>query len=217
LPSAVLPRIGEFEATSNSKIEKAQRHMTTRTPVLLAAAAALALPLAGLAAGPAAADPALDAFKAACWDTGNNYVNVLKVADASGWTETQLVPETEDNVSITDQAAREKDDAAGKLTLLVNRGLRHSSGGDITEANCKLSFGKADPGVLAAAQSWIGVAPDAAPDPTLATYFVKPTPGAPQHLGKDDLNAALGAGGFAVLKFQVDASGVTLVYQTFSK
>ncbi|HEY3800250.1 MAG TPA: hypothetical protein VGL58_18025 [Caulobacteraceae bacterium] len=191
--------------------------MTTRTPALLAAAAALALPLAGLAASPAMASPAMDAFKTVCWTPANDYVSVLKAADAAGWSNTQLMPEIQDNVSVTDQGAREKDDSDGKYTLLVSRGLRHSSGGDVKEADCKVSFDKADPGLLAEAQSWIGVAPDAAPDATLATYFVKPVPGKPQHIAQADLNTALGAGGFAVLKFQVDANAVTLVYQTFAK
>lgn len=180
---------------------------------LAATAAALAFPLAALAD---TGDPGLDAFQSVCTQTGASYVNVLKAADGAGWSETQVVPETDASVSITDQAAREKTVNGATLTLLVNRGLRHTKGGDISQAVCKISVNKPDAGVIDRAKGWLGFAPDGG-DATLSIYYVKAGPGAPQHLAQSELNTALAAGGFSIIKVQQDQGSAIFVYQSFSK
>jgi hypothetical protein len=181
--------------------------------LLAAAAAALAFPLAAFAD---TGDAALDAFQSVCANTGGTYVNVLKAADSSGWSETQIVPETDAAVSITDQAAREKVVNGATLTLLVNRGLRHTKGGDISQSTCKISFNKPDAGVLDRAKTWIGVAPDGG-DATLSVYYVKGGGGAPQHLVSSQLNDAMAAGGFSIIKVQQNNDSAILVYLGYAK
>jgi hypothetical protein len=181
--------------------------------LLAAAAAALAFPIAASAA---TGDAGLDSFSNVCAETGGTYVNVLKAADSSGWTETQVVPETDSAVSITDQAAREKVVNGATMTLLVNRGLRHTKGGDISQSVCKISVNKPDAGVIDRAKTWLGFAPDGG-DATLSVYYVKGGAGAPQHLAQSELNNALSAGGFAIIKVQQDSGSAIFVYQGFSK
>ena len=136
-------------------------------PQLLALASLAALALPASTALADNADPALDAFQSICLASPNDYVSVIKAADAAGWTETELIPETNDAISITDKAAREKTLGDVHLTLLVSRGLRHTKGGDVSEADCKVSTEKADPGVVEKTKSWLGFAPDSG-DATLA-------------------------------------------------
>ena len=183
--------------------------------LLLAAAAAVLVSPAAASAQPA--DPALDAFQNVCVGTGGDYVAILKAADASGWTETQVIPETDTSVSLTDQAAREKVIPGGPiLTLLANRGLRHTHGGDIPQSVCKVSASKPDPGVVARSQTWLGFPQDGG-DPTLAVFYVKPNGGHPTHIAQADLNAAMASGGFSIIKIQQDEGSAIFVFQTFSK
>jgi len=183
---------------------------------LLAAAAALVLPLAAHAQGP---DAALDAFQSICGATAGAYPAVVRAADSSSWTDTSIRPEPDPSVSITDTTARSKSVNGVDLTLLATRGLRHTKSGDIPVSTCKISADKPDPALLAAAQAWVGAAPDAAPDPTLAVYFVKPGAGKPDHIGNDPAaqNAAMASGGLAILKFQQNSDSAILVYQIYSK
>ena len=141
----------------------------------------------------------------------------VKAADADGWTDTAVSGGDEAGVSITDKAAMEKAvDGGGRLTLLVTRGLRHMSTGDLKVTTCKLSYSKADPGLISAAQSWIGGAPDGG-DATLAIYYVGLSSGTPNHVGKAGMGAALSAGGLSILKFQQDSDAGILVDQSYAK
>lgn len=185
-----------------------------RTSLLAAASlGVLALPMA--ASAEAAADPALAAFQAVCVANANNYSGALEAAKAAGFTDTQLIPPADDTLSVTSTQAREKVVGGEHLTLLVQQGLRHLKSGDISEADCKISTDQADNGVLDRAKSWLGFAPDSS-DPSLATFYVK-TGAQPIHIAPSDLNAALAAGGFSVIKAQTDPASATLVYTTFSK
>ena len=187
-------------------------------PKLLALASLAALALPASAALAATGDPALDAFSSICLASPNDYLSIVKAADAAGWTETELVPEANDTVSVTDKAAREKSVGDVHLTLLVSRGLRHTKGGDVTEADCKVSTEKPDPGVVDKTKSWLGFAPDSG-DATLAVFYVKPGGGQPAHIdgGATALNTAMSSGGFSVIKAQQDQSSSILVYTRFSK
>jgi hypothetical protein len=183
-----------------------------RTLAIAAAVSALALP-----ASAATADVALDAFQSICWGTTDDYVAALKAAAAAGWTDTAVTGGDEAGVSITDKAAKEKSvDGGGRLTLLITRGLRHVSTGDLKVTTCKLSFSKPDPGLIGAAQAWIGGAPDGG-DATLAVYYVGLSSGAPNHVGKAGMGAALASGGLSILKFQQDSDAGILVDQSYSK
>jgi hypothetical protein len=182
----------------------------------LALLAALAIPASAAFAD--SGDPVVDAFKSLCLGAPNDYPSVVKAATAAGWTETELVPETDDAISITDKAAREKTVNGVHLTLLVSRGLRHTKAGDIAEADCKVSSEKPDPGVVDKTKTWLGFAPDGG-DATLAVFYVKSGGGSPAHLdgAPASLNAALASGGFSVIKAQQDATSSILVYTSFSK
>ena len=183
-----------------------------RTLAIAAAVSALAMP-----ASAATADAAFDAFQSICWGTSDDYVAVLKTATSAGWTDTAVTGGDEEGVSITDKAAKEKAlDGGGRLTLLVTRGLRHMTSGDLKVTTCKLSYSKPDPGLISAAQSWIGGAPDGG-DATLAIYYVGLSSGAPNHVGKAGMGAALSGGGLSILKFQQDADAGILVDQSYSK
>ena len=179
----------------------------------IAAVAALAVPMSAAAA---TADPAFDAFQSICWNTGGDYVAAVKAADDGGWKDTDVVVDSEPGLSVTDKAAREKAVGDARLTVLVSRGLRHISTGDIKEQTCKLSVNKADSALVGEGQSFVGAAPDGG-DPTFAVYYVKLAPGAPVHVGKAGANSAMAAGGFGVLKFQQDSSSGIIVYQSYSK
>jgi len=184
-----------------------------RTPLLaFASFCVFALPIAAAADTP---DPALAAFRSLCVANANNYNGVVSAASADGWTDTQLIPTTDDSVSITSKTAREKLVGKEHLTLLVTQGLRHTKGGDIAEGDCKISTDQADDGILDRTRTWLGFAPDGG-DATLATFYVK-TGAKPDHLAPDQLNAALNAGGFSVIKAQQDPASVILVYTSFSK
>jgi len=182
-----------------------------RSLALAAAVGALAVPMSA-----AAADAAFDAFQTVCWAPAGDYVASVKAADADGWKETDIVADTDNTISITDKAAREKITDAGRLTLLVTRGLRKTSTGDLKVNTCKVSINKPDTALISDASSWIG-APQDGGDPTLAAFYVKLGAGKPQHLTKADLNAAMAAGGFTILKFQQDPSSSILVYQSYAK
>jgi hypothetical protein len=184
---------------------------------LAASAAMLAAPMSVVhAQGPA--DPAFDAFQKVCWSTGGDYLAALKAADADGWTDTAVVADAQSPVSVTDKAARAKFAAGANLTLLVSRGLQHTKGGDVKVDTCKLTVSKPDNALIGEGKDWLGgAAPDAAPDATLAVYYVKLAAGAPSHVGQAGLNDALNAGGFVVLKFQQDADAGIMVYTAYSK
>jgi hypothetical protein len=184
-----------------------------RSIALAAAVSALAIPMSASAAGD---DPAFAAFQSICWNTSGDYVAAIKAADTDGWQTADLVADKENGLSITDQAAREKTVGPLRLTLLISRGLRHVSSGDLKEQTCKLSVDKADAGLVGEGQAWIGAAPDSG-DPTFSVYYVKLASGKPEHVGKDGANAAMAAGGFGILKFQQDADSGIMVYQSYAK
>jgi hypothetical protein len=186
-----------------------------RTFAIAAAVSALAIP-----ASAAAADPTFDAFQSICWSTGDDYVAALKAAASAGWTDTAVNGGDEQGVSIQDKAAKEKAaEGGGRLTLLITRGLRHmSKGGDLKVTTCKLSYSKADPGLISTATTWMGgVGQDNDKDPTLAVYYVSLAPGNPNHVGKTGVNAAISGGGVSILKFQQDSDSSIVVDQSYSK
>ena len=184
-----------------------------RTSLLaLAALGAFAVPLAAAAETP---DPALAAFEAVCVANANNYTGALDAAKAAGFVDTQLIPPTDETISITSKQAREKVVGTEHLTLLVSQGLRHLKSGDISEADCKISTDQADDGIRERTKLWLGFAPDSSDD-GLSTFYVK-TGAQPIHIEPSGLNAALAAGGFSVIKAQQDTASATLVYTTFSK
>jgi hypothetical protein len=184
-----------------------------RSLAIAAAVSALAIPMSASAQG---ADPAFDAFQSICWNTSGDYLAAKAAADGGGWSESDVVADKETGLSVTDQAAREKNVGGLRLTLLISRGIRHISTGDIKEQTCKLSVNKADNALVGEGKAWVGVAPDAG-DPTFAVYYVKLASGKPDHVGKDGANTAMAAGGFGVLKFQQDSDAGILVYQSYAK
>ncbi|HTX49486.1 MAG TPA: hypothetical protein VME40_08855 [Caulobacteraceae bacterium] len=185
-----------------------------RTSLLaVASLGVLALPMA--ASADTSDDPALAAFQAVCVAHANNYSGALDAAKAAGFTDTQLIPPTDDSMSITSTQAREKVVGTEHLTLLLQQGLRHLKSGDISEADCKISTDQADNGVRERTKSWLGFGPDSSDD-ALSTFYVKTGP-QPEHIAQSGLNAALAAGGFSVIKAQQDPASATLVYTTFSK
>jgi hypothetical protein len=183
---------------------------------LAAAAAALAVPMSVSAQD--GGDPAFASFQKVCWGTNGDYLASLKAAEADGWTDTQVAPEAAGPVSITDKAAKSKVVNGSALTLLVSRGLQHTKGGDVKVDTCKLTVSKPDAALIGEGKSWLGgAAPDAAPDPTLAVYYVKLANGSPSHVPQAGLQDALNAGGFVILKFQQDSDAGIMVYQAYSK
>jgi len=182
---------------------------------LAAAVAALAVPMSASAQG--GGDPALAAFQKVCWSTSGDYLASLKAAADDGWTDTQVAPEAAGPVSVTDRAAKSKVVEGTALTLLVTRGLQHTKGGDVKVATCKLTISKPDNALIGEGKNWLGAAPDAAPDPTLAVYYEKLANGSPSHVPATGLQDALNSGGFVILKFQQDADAGIMVYQAYSK
>ncbi|HUZ14245.1 MAG TPA: hypothetical protein VMU93_15520 [Caulobacteraceae bacterium] len=182
---------------------------------LLAAFGALCLPVGALAAAPAP-DAAFDAFQNVCSATAASYPAVVKAADAGGWADTAVPADSDAKVTITAKMARSK--AAGGETLMLSatQGLLQGAGGGTPVSTCKISSNRPEPDLIARAKAWLGYAPDAAPDPTLAVYYVKPGGAKPEHVAKANLNAALASGGLSVLKFQQDPDGAILVYQTYN-
>ena len=183
---------------------------------ILLAFAALTAPAAALAA-PTGPDAALDEFRNVCGASGGDYAVIIKTADASGWADAQPRAETDNTISVTATSARAKTVDGVDLMLLATQGLLHTKGGAaVPVSTCKISSNKPDAELMGRAQAWMGFAPDTG-DATLATYFVKPAAGKPQHVPQDQLNAAMASRGFAIVKVQQDPDGAILVYQTYSK
>jgi len=186
----------------------------TRLLKFAAAAAALALPTAAAAQG---SDPVMAEFQKICWAPGGDYMSTLGAATSDNWVETQVVADNDPALSITDKAARIKSVGGLDLTLLVTRGLRHTSSGEVKTLSCKLTVNKADAGLIGESLAWLGgVAPDSG-DKTSSVYFVGMGGAKPNHVGQAGVQAAMNAGGFGVLKFQVDDSDAILVYQVYAK
>jgi hypothetical protein len=184
-----------------------------RTLAFAAAVAALAFPLSAAAQ----TAPTFDAFQQLCWNTSDDYLAIVKAAGDAGWKVADVTAPDEEGVSVTDKAAFEKAlDGGGRVTLLVSRGIRHVSSGDLKVTTCKLSYNKADAGLIGAAHSWIGDGPDNA-DPTLAIYYVSAANGKPNHVGKAGMGAALSGAGLSILKFQQDSGAGIVVDQTYTK
>jgi hypothetical protein len=198
---------------SNKFTSRKIKASMTRLLCFAAAAALMAVPMSAAAQG---ADPAVSAFKKICWDTAGDYVQALKSAADDSWTDTQVVAPTAANVSITDKAARDKEVGGVGMTLLVTRGLQHTSGGDVKVSTCKMTVSKADNALVSEGKAWVGTDPNSG-DATSAVYFVKPGPGKPNPIASTEVQAAMNAGGFGVLKFQQDDADAILVYQFFSK
>jgi hypothetical protein len=186
----------------------------TRLISLAAAAAVLALPMAAAAQS---TDPVLAEFQKVCWAPGGDYVKALSAASADNWVETQVVSDNDSNVSFTDKAARIKSVGGLDLTLLIERGLRHTSKGDVKTSECKLTVSKPDPALLGEGQAWLGGLPADKGDATSAIYFVGLGGATPNHVGPSGVQAAMDAGGFGVLKFQIDDTDAILVYQVYAK
>jgi hypothetical protein len=181
--------------------------------LVAASAAALAIP----AVASAQTDPALAAFQSLCWNTADDYLAIKKAATAAGWGNADVTAPDEDGVSVTDKAAMEKPaEGGGRLTLLVSRGLRKIGGADYKVVTCKISHDKGNPGLIAAAKTWVGSAPDNS-DPTLAIYYVGLASGTPNHVGKAGMGAAIAGAGLSILKFQQDSNATIVVDQSYSK
>ena len=98
-----------------------------RSLALAAAVTLLAIPVSAVAA-----DTSLTEFQSVCWGTSDDYVAALKAATADGWKDSDVTGGDEEGVSITDKAAMEKaGDNGGRMTLLITRGIRHISSGDL--------------------------------------------------------------------------------------
>jgi hypothetical protein len=185
----------------------------TRLLKFAAAAAVLALPMSAAAQD---RDPVFAEFQKICWAPGGDYVKALGAATSDSWVETQVVADNDAGVSVTDKAARIKSVNGLDLTLLITRGLRHTSSGDVKTSECKLTANKPDAGLLGEGQAWLGAAADKG-DTTSAIYFVGLGGDKPNHVGAAGVQGAMNAGGFGVLKFQNDDADSILVYQVYAK
>jgi hypothetical protein len=183
-----------------------------RTSLLaVAALGALAIPLTAASADNGA-DPAFDAFRSICVATSDDYVAVLKAADASGWREAPGVvpPPTDAAISVTDQAARQNTVGGETLTLLVNRGLQHMKSGDVPETTCRIETSNAHPTAIDRAKGWLGLAPDGG-DATLAYFIVTGPPDKLVHV----TSSSIPPGGLSIIKVQLESSSAIFVDQRY--
>ncbi|MFI4934424.1 MAG: hypothetical protein ACHP7N_07385 [Caulobacterales bacterium] len=189
--------------------------MNRSQAVLALTLASLALPITASAAT-AGDDAALSAFQTICADTTADFPAVLKAADAAGFTEANLIADADPTLTVTDKDGREKSVGGATLRMLAIRGTKTSPGGQLTLSTCKISTDKADNGLLAKAQSWLGIPTDSS-DKGMASYLVTVNGGARTPLTHAQIGASLSAGGAHILKFQEDAASASLVYQKFTK
>jgi hypothetical protein len=181
---------------------------------ILAAAATLLAPASAFAAD--ASDPVAAEFENVCGAAHGEYVQVVSAATADSWAEIPVTPDTDSTVTITSQTTRAKTVADASLTLLASQGLRHTSGGDIAQTVCKISSNKADAGVSARIQAWLGFPPDS-DSSGLTVYYFHYVNGQVQHVPQSGLQAALNSGGFGFVKVQADPGATIFVLQTYSK
>jgi hypothetical protein len=179
-----------------------------------AAAIVLAAPIAASAAPQT--DPAFDAFRKYCGDTGADFTAAVKAADADGWKDTQVIADTLPGVSVTQKAARTTGAGPDALRLLITSGLRSTKSGDIVVSTCTVSSDTAVPGLLGRAQAWLNMATMSA-DTDKASYLLTMNGGTRTLLATGDIDAAVGKGGAHLLKFKEDANSEILDYERFSK
>jgi hypothetical protein len=188
----------------------------TRSHLLVAVAAAvLAFPLSALAAD---ADPALDAFRTLCADTGADFPAVVKAAAADGWTDAEVMADDLPGVSVTDKAARSKGKGTDEITLRATRGLRTVKTGDITVSTCTVRGDNSPPGLLDRVQAWLNMAAMSTDkDSGKASYLLTYDGKTRTVLAQADIDAAVGKGGAHLLKFKQDGTSEILDYERFSK
>ncbi len=188
----------------------------TRSHILVAVAAAvLAFPLSAFAAD-AANDPAFDAFRKLCADTGADFPTVVKAADADGWRDAEVIADDLPGVSVTDKAARAKGTGTDVVTLRATRGLRSVKSGDITVSTCTVRGDNAPPGLLDRVQAWLNMAP-LSTDTGKASYLLTYDGTTRTVLAQAGIDAAVGKGGAHLLKFKQDGASEILDYERFSK
>jgi hypothetical protein len=180
--------------------------------VAIAAVAALAFPAAALAAD----DTALDAFQKICGNTGNDYPEAVKAADADGWHDTEVIADTMKNVSITDKASRAKGEGDTEVRLMVTRGLEQLKPGDmITVSTCTVSTDKGTDGMLDRVKAWLGE--PSSTDTGEASYLLTLDGKKLKPLASADVEGAVAKGGVHVMKFKQNGSAESLDYVRLSQ
>ena len=165
--------------------------------VYLAAGAVLAV-----AAGPAAASPAFDAFRQVCGDTHGDFAAVKAALAGPGWRPTEVKPSTMPGVTVVESVARTEVAGTAKVTAYAWHGTK----GTVQVNACTVRVSLLPLRDLTAeSQAWAGFTPQTKGEAKTVWRFTQ-ADGAHKALQASDYDAAAAAAGLEF--FTVSADGV---------
>lgn len=174
--------------------------------------AAVALALSPLAAAPAFAGAAEDAFASFhdfCGAQGD-YQTALGKADAAGWKALAFSSDTMAGVKITDKASRNKLAGDEAMALSVTRGTAGKPGDVINVSTCTVTS-KADFHAVAKLVSdWLAIEP-ASSSATSVAFHYTPNGGAVTAVVAGGQSAALAGGGYMMLSVADKGGGLAMI------
>ena len=161
------------------------------------------LAIAGLlAAGPAAASPAFDAFRQVCGDTHGDFAAVKAAVAGPGWKATEVKAATMQGVTVVESVARAEVVGRAKVTLYAWRGTK----GTVRVNACTVRVSLLPLRDLTGeAQAWAGFTPQTKGDSKSVWRFTE-AGGLHKALQESDYNAA--AAGAGLEFFTLSADGV---------
>ena len=169
------------------------------------AAALITAPAAPAFAAPDSAK-AFAAVVQVCGDTHADYPAILAAADAGGWKTTQVKADAFPGVTVAESLSRDTSAGGSALTLYAWRGAK----GAIQLSECKVRIGKGKfAEAQAAAQAWLGFAPQAA-TAKKATFLFTDQGGTHKALTQADQDAAAAGAGMQILTVSADQDGAIL-------
>ncbi len=167
---------------------------------------AIVATLAGVA-GAACADPAVDAFKALCLDTGGEYPAVASAADAGDWKPVDVPLSMISGVVASDKLTRGKSIAGADANLAAWRGKTASG---VTVSDCQVQMSKGDfKNAVAGVQAWTGFAAQDGQGQK-AIFRLTDVAGARTAVAQPEYDAAAAGPGMEIVTVTSGSGGVSL-------
>jgi hypothetical protein len=188
------------KSSTGNQLAKERRVNFNRTALGFAITAALA----GLA-GAACADPAFDAFRALCLDTGADYPAVAKVADAGDWKPVDVPLSMVSGFVASDKLTRGKSIAGSDANLAAWQG---KNANNVALSDCQVQVGRADfHAAVANAQAWTGFAPQDTKEQKVF-FHLTDVAGARKAIEKPDYDTAAAGPGLEIVTVTGGSGGV---------
>ncbi|HEV2364333.1 MAG TPA: hypothetical protein VGS12_09085 [Caulobacteraceae bacterium] len=167
------------------------------------AAVAAGLSVIGAQASAAPGDAAFKAFRSVCGETQGDFDAVQAASNTQGWKNTDVHATPMNGVTVSDELSRTKQVDGKDLTLMATRGTTRDGTGVST---CTVYADKsALAGVRAAAQKWMGFAPNGGSDASSSSFHFTADGGKLKPVDTQaDMNAAAtGPNGMRVLNIKL--------------